>query len=88
MWEGEKLELLFLRFAFHKVRLNDENTTLHSVGITVGFSEAKEFFLWDNKDPLHSKTKVKQAAFHAIAKELREEYPGLCQLNGGYYFHY
>ena len=43
----------------------------------------QKLFLWNHKDPLYSKTKVKQGAFDAMAKELREEYPGLCQLNGG-----
>ncbi|MPC78640.1 hypothetical protein E2C01_073133 [Portunus trituberculatus] len=40
-------------------------------------------FLWDHKDAMYSKTKVKQAAFDAIAKELWEEYTELSQLNGG-----
>ncbi|MPC58150.1 hypothetical protein E2C01_052145 [Portunus trituberculatus] len=39
--------------------------------------------LWDHKDALYSKTKVKQAALDAIAKELGEEYTELSQLNGG-----
>ncbi|XP_045123070.1 uncharacterized protein LOC123511335 [Portunus trituberculatus] len=39
-------------------------------------------FLWDHKDALYSKTKVKQTAFDAIAKELWEEYTELSQLNG------
>ena len=87
MWGKEKgLELLFLRFVFHKIRLN-KTTPFIQLASPLDLVRQKRFF-WDHKDPLHSKTKVKQAAFHAIAKELREEYPGLCQLNGGYYFHY
>ncbi|MPC74983.1 hypothetical protein E2C01_069366 [Portunus trituberculatus] len=40
-------------------------------------------YLWEPRDQLYSKTKVKQGAFNAVAEELLAEYPELSGLKGG-----
>ncbi|MPC97110.1 hypothetical protein E2C01_092403 [Portunus trituberculatus] len=40
-------------------------------------------YLWDPRDQLYSKTKVKQGTFNAVAEELLAEYPELSGLKGG-----
>ncbi|MPC65717.1 hypothetical protein E2C01_059853 [Portunus trituberculatus] len=41
-------------------------------------------FLWDPKDHVYHKTKLRQEAFKSIAKALTLQFPELSQLNGGY----
>ena len=43
--------------------------------------------LWDPKEPLYHKNKLRQEAFSTIAKDIQDEFPELEGLNGGKY-HY